>query len=301
MELVIDTAALLQARYTQLATTFDSSQGILWTQLNQRAIPCVTLQLLQELQHHHEAIETTGGIIWEQGQPVPVRYAVLSSLKPGVFNLGGQLSLFRELIRAKNREALMHYGVECIKVQFSRLNRFNLPLTTIALVQGDALGGGFEGVLVCDVIIAEKGCLMGFPEILFNLFAGMGAYNLLCRKVGIATTEKLLLSGKMYSSDELYALGVVDMLVDPGYGVQSVYDYVKSSERRANGFRAVQQVRQRCNPIGYEELLGVVGIWVDAALRLNERDLKVMDRFVRSQEKAFLAHQEERIPARRVG
>lgn len=291
MELVIDTAALLHTSYRQLKTTFNPEQGILWTQLNQRDIPCVTLELLQELQQHQEAIETTGGIIWDQGQAKPLRYSVFSSLKPGVFNLGGQLSLFRDLIRARDRDALMHYGVECIKVQFSRLNRFNLPITTIALVQGDALGGGFEGVLACDVIIAEKGCMMGFPEILFNLFPGMGAYNLLCRKVGIATTEKLLLSGKMYSSDELYALGVVDVLVDSGYGIQSVYDYVKSSERRANGFRAVQQVRQRCNPVGYEELLGVVRIWVDAALRLTERDLKVMDRFVRSQERAFLAHE----------
>ncbi len=301
MELVIDTAALLQANYSQLDISFDSAQGVLWTHLDQRDIPCVTLTLLQELQHHHEAIETTGGVIWEQSQPVPVRYAVLASRTPGVFNLGGQLSLFRELIRAKNRAALLHYGVECIKVQFSRLNRFNLPLTTIALVQGDALGGGFEGVLACDVIIAEKGCLMGFPEILFNLFPGMGAYNLLCRKVGIATTEKLLLSGTMYSSEELYALGVVDVLADPGYGVHQVHAYVKSMERRANGFRAVQQVRQRCQSIGYEELLAVVEIWVDAALRLSERDLKVMDRFVRSQEKTFLAPSQEQLPARRVG
>ena len=54
---------------------------------------------------------------------------------------------------------------------------FNLPFTTISLVQGDALGGGFEAALCGDIIIAEKQARFGFPEVLFNLFPGMGAYN----------------------------------------------------------------------------------------------------------------------------
>ncbi len=292
MELISDTKTLLDANYSQMRTRFDSESGILWTLLDQDAVPCVTPDLLSELQHHHEAIETSGGQLWIGEQPCNVRYSVMASLTPGVFNLGGQLSLFRELIRAKNRDALLHYGVECIKVLFPRINHFYLPLTTIALVQGDALGGGLEGVLVSDVVIAERGAQMGFPEILFNLFPGMGAYSLLARKVGTAVAEKMMLSGKIYAAEELHAMGVVDVLAEPGAGVQAVYDYVKKQERRANGFMAVQQVRQRFNPVTYEEMMDVVRIWVDAALRLTEKDLKVMDRFVRSQEKAFL-HQKE--------
>ena len=288
MELISDTKTLLDTKYSQLKTAFNAEHGVLWTQLDQDDIPCVTEKLLHELQQHQDTIENSGGKVWIDGQMHDIRYAVLSSLKPGIFNLGGQLSLFRDLIRSKNRAALMHYGTECINVQFPRLNRFYLPITTIGLVQGDALGGGFEGVLVCDVIVAEKGCQMGFPEILFNLFPGMGAYNVLARKVGRAVAEKMLLSGKMYTSDELYAMGVVDVLAEKGQGVEAVYDYIKKGERRSNGFRAVQQVRHRCEQITHEELMDVINIWVDSALRLTEKDLKVMDRFVRSQEKAFL-------------
>ena len=50
---------------------------------------------------------------------------------------------------------------------------FHTPLITIALVQGDALGGGFECALSFDVLIAERSAKMGLPEVLFNLFPGM--------------------------------------------------------------------------------------------------------------------------------
>jgi DSF synthase len=72
-------------------------------------------------------------------------------------------------------------------------------LKTIALVQGDALGGGFECALSGNVLIAERGAKMGFPEILFNLFPGMGAMT--CWGVGSATSkaEKIILSGKLFS------------------------------------------------------------------------------------------------------
>ena len=51
-------------------------------------------------------------------------------------------------------------------------------------MQGECLGGGFEAALSSDVIVAEKSARFGFPEILFNLFPGMGAYSFLERKIG---------------------------------------------------------------------------------------------------------------------
>lgn len=67
---------------------------------------------------------------------------------------------------------------------------FDTDLTTVSLIQGDALGGGFEASLSSNLIIAERGVKMGLPEVIFNLFPGMGAYSILSRKVGAATAEK---------------------------------------------------------------------------------------------------------------
>jgi DSF synthase len=275
-------------KYSQMSTRFDTEQGILWTLLNPEAVPCFNLELLTELRQHHDSIESGGGQWMSAGQTHPIHYSVLASLTPGVFNLGGQLALFQQLIRNKDRDSLMHYATKCIDVILQRVRHFELPLATITLIEGDALGGGFEAALTSDIIIAERSALMGFPEILFNLFPGMGAYSLIARKVGTQCAEKIILSGKMYSAEELHEMGIVDLVVEDGEGVSAVYEYVRKQERRANGFLALQKARNRFNPVTYQELMDITTVWADAALQLKEKDLKVMDRFVRSQERLFV-------------
>lgn len=101
-----------------------------------------------------------------------------------------------------------------------------------------------------------------------------------------------MLSGKLYSAEELHQIGLVDVVADDGAGEIAVQEFIKKQERRANGFRAIQRVRQRYNPVTYEELIDITNIWVNAALSLTEKDLKVMDRLVRSQERNFVRSQE---------
>jgi DSF synthase len=291
MELVQNHHDLLKIKYSQLRTRFDADQGVLWTLVSQDAVPCVTPELLQDLGKHHESIERSQGKLLFQDELHEIRYSVLASITPGVFNLGGQLALFRQLIRNQDRQSLLRYAVACIDVIFPRMRHFDQPLATITLLQGDALGGGLEAALASDVVIAERNCQLGFPEILFNLFPGMGAYSLVARKVSPKFAEKMILSGKIYSAEELHEVGLIDILAEDGKGIEAVNDYIKKQERRSNGFLAVQKARHRFNPLTYQELIDITTVWVDAALKLNEKDLKVMDRFGRSQEKLFLQPQ----------
>ncbi len=277
----------LEIGYEQLSTRFDAKHGIFWVKMNPEAVPCFNLVLLEELRQYHESIENCGGYLWMDGELHQIHYLILASQIPGVFNLGGQLALFRELIRKGDRQALMHYARMCINAMASRIRHCDSPLITISLVQGDALGGGFEAALTSDIIIAERSSQMGFPEILFNLFPGMGAYSFVARKIGPMQAEKMILSGKLYSAQELHEMGLVDVLVEDGEGEEAVYDYVRKQARHSNGYMAVQKAKQRFNPVSYQELMDITAIWVDAALQLREKDLKVMDRFVRSQQKLF--------------
>jgi DSF synthase len=294
MQIVHRTKNLLETRYSQLSTRFDPEYGILWTFMDQESIPCFTPELLGDLEQHHQEVEQSGGSLPADGRSQEIRYSVLASLTPGVFNLGGQLSLFKQLIRNQDRNVLQRYATLCIDAFMSRANHFKMPVVTISLIQGEALGGGFEAALSSDIIIAERSSQMGFPEILFNLFPGMGAYSVVARKVGTRLAEKMILSGKIYSAEELLAMGVVDVVIEDGEGRKAVYDYARKQEHRSNGFLAVQKARHRFNPVTYQELIDITTIWVDAALKLSERDLKVMDRFVRSQEKHFLQQPEIR-------
>jgi DSF synthase len=277
----------LEIEYTQVATRFDVDYGISWVLMNPKAVPCFNQELLSELRRYNQSIEDCGGQILSGGKLHPIRYMVYASLTPGVFNLGGQLDLFRELIRKNDRYGLAHYAKMCIDAMAARVRHYDLPVVTISLVQGDAMGGGFEAALTSDIIIAERGSQMGFPEILFNLFPGMGAYSFVARKIGHVQAEKIILSGKIYSAEELHEMGLVDVLADAGHGEEAVYDYVHKQSRRSNGYIAVQKAKQRFNPVTYQELMDIANVWVDAALQLGEKDLKVMDRFVRSQQRLF--------------
>ena len=158
-------------------------------------------------------------------------------------------------------------------------------MTTISLVQGDALGGGFEAALASSVLVAEESARMGFPEILFNMFPGMGAYSFLSRKVGRRVTEELITSGAIYSTRQLFEMGVVDVIAPDGLGEAAVYSYIKKHARSANGRRGLEAARREVEPILRDELDRVVGIWVDAAMKLTPRDLKMMDRLVRAQQR----------------
>jgi DSF synthase len=277
----------LDIRYSQLSTRFDPEYGVLWTEMNAEAVPCCTKELLDDLYHHHKTIESSGGRVKFANQLHSVQYSVVSSRTPKVFNLGGDLGLFSALIKSKDRQTLLTYSILCLDVMFSRMSHFKAPLITISLVQGDALGGGLEAALTSDVIIAERSSKIGFPEMLFNLIPGHGAFSLVARKIGVNHAERLILSGKVYSAEEMYELGLVDVLVEDGTGVEAVRDYVAKRARCSNGYMALQKARHRFNPVTYEEMMDIANIWVDAALQLGEKDLKVMDRFARSQQKLF--------------
>ena len=132
-------------------------------------------------------------------------------------------------------------------------------------------------------MIAERGTKMGFPEILFNLFPGMGAMSLLGRKIGYNQAEKIILSGKLYTAEEMFELSVVDVLAEPGSGEQAVYEFIRKESRQRNGALALRAAREISQPISHDELMRIADIWVDAALRLEAKDLRMMERLVKRQ------------------
>jgi DSF synthase len=209
---------------------------------------------------------------------------VAASRVPKVFNLGGDLALFLLLIRSRDRDALAHYARLCIDNVHSQVRHYECPtLSTVSLVQGDALGGGFEMALCSDVIVAEESAMMGLPEILFNLFPGMGAYSLLARKATPRIAEELILSGKVLPAARLHEMGIVDILARDGEGEAAVRDWIAKNARRRSGFQGVMRVRQHVNPVTRAELDAIADTWVDCALRLDDRDMRMMSRVVRAQ------------------
>jgi DSF synthase len=282
MNTVVDFQQFSISNFQQISTLFDSEFGVMWSTMQATPRPCYNTTCLNELLQHQSYIHSTEGQIVSKGKVEQINYFVLSSAAEGVFCLGGDLSLFKELILAKNREHLVAYGRLCIDNLWLFYGTQS-PITTISLVQGQAMGGGFESALSAHVLVAEKSALMGLPEVLFNLFPGMGALSHLSRKIGMPAAVKMVSSGKVYTGEELYQMGVVDVLAEDGQGEYALNNWIKKNHRSLNSFQAINRAKQRVNPLTLEELYDIVDIWADAALRLDERNLKVMDRLVRAQ------------------
>lgn len=264
----------------QLTTAFDPHHQVAWGYMHAEPRPCFTPTLLAELlEWGTQMVE----MIDDPAQP-DVKYFVVASRVPGTFSLGGDLSLFMRHIAAQDREALYRYALSCIECSYTVHAHLNRPnVTSIALVQGQALGGGFESALAANVLVAERGVKMGLPEILFNLFPGMGAMSFLGRRVGYHEAERIIRSGKLYHAEELFEMGVVDVLAESGEGESAVYAYIRQEEKSRNGLLALRQARAVAQPLAYEELVRITEIWVDAALRLDARDLRMMERLVARQ------------------
>lgn len=218
----------------------------------------------------------------DAGSDYIVPHVVLAS-DSDVFNLGGDLDLFVRMIRSGNRQGLLDYARACVRGVHAFHNGFGVGAQTIALVQGDALGGGFEAALSCHTIVVEEDVGMGLPEVLFDLFPGMGAFSFLSRRVGPVQAEKMMLNGNVYDSRELLRMGVVDMVVPRGQGVAAVDELIRSQQRTSRARRAMRAVRELVTPITLDELMRVTEIWVDTAMQLEQRSLRTMERLVRAQ------------------
>jgi DSF synthase len=266
-----------------LGVRFEPEQGSLWCTFNHGQRPCFTPRLLEAIRRLQ--IRLQRGLGSCAGGGMPLRTLIWTSAAPGIWNLGGDLRLFVELIRAQAEAELRHYAHACVEVVYQNLCKLDLPILTIALVQGDALGGGFEAVLTNDVIIAERGSKFGLPEILFNMFPGMGAYSLLCRRLDGCRAQQLILSGRLYEAEELEQMGLVDLVVAPGEGEAAVRDWLVRNQRRHAVLRTLSEVRRRCQPVTYQELVEVTELWVATALGLEEADLRRMERLAAAQQR----------------
>lgn len=283
--MTVETAFLHKNAYRQLITKTDPEFGVKWYSMDPTPRPCFTSELLADFKKFGQTISqsTDGGNGQHQGEKI--RYVVLTSRFPGVFSYGGDLSFFIQMIRENSREGLSKYAKACVDAMYSCWVGYHSDVVTIALVQGAAFGGGFEAALGNHVIIAEKDSRFGLPEVLFNLFPGMGAYPLLARRLGSGGAEKMILSGRVYTATELHGMGVVDVLAENGEGEKAVYEYINANRRKMNAFQSILKVRKRYFPITYGEMIDVAEIWVDAALKLEEKELKLMERLVRGQDK----------------
>ncbi len=221
-------------------------------------------------------------------------YAVVQSADPDYFSMGGDLRFFRDCIQRRDAIRLRDYSMRCLDLLLSWNGKLKDTSTSIALVQGRALGGGFEMALSTDYLIAEEHSSFGFPEIMFGLFPCTGAMGLLSARIGARQAERMMTNKKIYTAIELYDMGLVDELCGRGEGELAVGRFIASHSSRQKARLKVQQSRYRHTPLDRAEGRRIVEDWVETAMQLSPEEIRAMDMLILMQQREVAA------PARRA-
>jgi DSF synthase len=274
---------LLQPRLRHLKVTRDPTFRAVWVEFKYDGRPCFTRELLDDVRAVQHAIRQSVVAGYHEVRSDRLLFQVVASTDSRVFSLGGDLNYFLELIEAGDRDAMRSYASTCIDIQYATATHYDTPFMTIALVEGEALGGGFEAALSANLLIAEPQARFGFPEISFGMFPGMGAVSLLARRVTPATVRKLIMNQRIYTAEELHELGVVDILASKGKGREATADYMRRHLSLKSGLHGFQAAADRVYPLEYNELADVVDLWVESAMQVNARNKRLMGYFARAQ------------------
>lgn len=261
-------------RFTQLSCYYEEERRTVWMMLQAQPRPCFNHVLIEEIMNASWLVRQAG---------FAVDFWVTGSLVPGMYNTGGDLRFFVECIQNGRREALRAYARACVDCVHAASRGFDSGAISLAMVEGSALGGGFEAALAHHFVLAQRDARLGFPEIAFNLFPGMGGYSLVARRSGMKLAEELIYKGESHTAEWYEQYGLVDQLFEPGQGYMAVRTFIDTLQPRLNGVRAMLRARQRVMQLPRSELMDITEDWVDAAFCLEPKDIAYMERLVQLQ------------------
>ena len=170
-------------------------------ELNNPPLNLVTGALLEELE--------VALAMLEQCPPGDVRAVVVSGSGERAFSVGSNVKDFE------------HHRGPGGRGRFTQEARVaqrlaSLPMPTIAAIEGDALGGGLELALCCDLRVASETAQLGLPEVRLAVTPGTGGTQRLPRVVGVGRAKELLLTGRIISAAEAERIGLVNEVVPAG-------------------------------------------------------------------------------------
>ncbi|XP_071321665.1 methylglutaconyl-CoA hydratase, mitochondrial isoform X2 [Trachinotus anak] len=145
-----------------------------------------------------------------------VRSVILCSLAPGIFCAGADLKE-----RAKMHQSEVGPFVSKARALITELG--NLPVPTIAAIDGAALGGGLEMALACDIRIASNTAKMGLVETKLAIIPGAGGTQRLPRVIGVSLAKELIFAARVVDGTEAYRLGLVSNSVEQNKSGDAAY------------------------------------------------------------------------------
>jgi len=262
----------------QYAVEFDETLGVLWSIWKKQCPPYFSPELLHDMEYGISTINDGTFLATDLFQ-----YFVLKSDRSNIFNLGGDLKFFHEMIASGNQEGLRSYANKSADMMYALHSGFEKGVTTIALVQGKCVGGGFEAAIACDYIVAERHAEFCFPEIQLGIFPGMGALPMLARRLDRNNYEKIFHSGRSFSTDNLADMGLVDVVADTGQGEKAVMAWIKKRHGALRAHQAISAARKFVTMLSKSDFHSGLESWVDVVMSLDKRRLALLSLAIEKQ------------------
>jgi len=211
------------------------------------------------------------------------QWVLVQSADKKAFSYGGDIEHFADCIENGRHNDLHSYGRKCIEVLLANSDGMDCDAITVGIVEGDALGGGFEVLMSFDFVVAHPDARFGLPEAQFGLFAGMGAHAFLSRQIGTARAARMINEGAIHSAKEMHELGIVTHIAEDGDVAAAVERLIRQKSKRINGHLGSRQAMRRAAPVSREELMEIVSIWTNAAMNLSAHNLRHIQQIVKRQ------------------
>jgi enoyl-CoA hydratase/carnithine racemase len=201
----------------------------------------------------------------ERCAPGDVRAVVVSGAGDRAFSAGSDVKGFESHTGAAGRP---HFTRE--ESVMSRLAR--LPMPTIAAIDANALGGGLEIALACDIRVASESAKLGLPEVRLAVTPGAGGTQRLPRVVGVARAKELALTGRIIDAHEAERIGLVSRVVPAGQA-RTAADEI-AHDIAARGPLAVREVKRLIDRSVEVDIDSGIAAEIDASERVfNSADM----------------------------
>jgi enoyl-CoA hydratase/carnithine racemase len=167
---------------------------------------------------------------------------------PPVFSAGAHYPARRGMTDEERRKLFLSTPNQFRRL-FERVTTLleNLEQTTIAMINGHAIGGGWGLTLACDFRWAAAEATLGIPEVDLGVPLGVASTTRFVRLVGPARAKEIIMEGRRYTAAEAHAMGLVHRVVAGDHLAAAVQEYAE--RLAAKPFTPLAQVKARINAI----------------------------------------------------
>jgi enoyl-CoA hydratase/carnithine racemase len=167
---------------------------------------------------------------------------------PPVFSAGAHYPAARGLSAEERRRIFLSTPNQFRRL-FERATTLleNLEQTTVAMINGHAIGGGFGLTLACDFRWAAAEATLGIPEVDLGVPLGVASTTRFVRLVGPGRAKEIIMEGRRYTAAESHAMGLVHRVVPGEELAGAVREF--ADRLAAKPFAPLAQVKARINAI----------------------------------------------------